>query len=116
MVNKIDIEKLKQKIVKRLMPLQPEKIILFGSYAYGEPNEYSDIDLYIVTNDNFIPKNFKEESDIFLTYSQKIRDLQKIVPIDMIVHTKSMYKKNMQLQSSFLKEIENRGELLWAKS
>ena len=35
----IDIETIKSQIVKALMPLQPEKIILFGSYAYGIPNE-----------------------------------------------------------------------------
>ena len=39
----IDIEELKPKIVEALMPLKPDKIILFGSYAYGTPNEDSDI-------------------------------------------------------------------------
>lgn len=29
---------------------QPEKIILFGSYAYGQPDEWSDIDLLVVMN------------------------------------------------------------------
>ena len=41
----IDIEKVKSQIVKKLMPLKPEKIILFGSYAYVTPTEDSDIDL-----------------------------------------------------------------------
>ncbi len=36
----IDIEKLK--------PLNPDKRILFGSYAYGKPNEDSDIDLFLI--------------------------------------------------------------------
>lgn len=44
----IDIEVLKHEIVERLKPLEPEKIILFGSYAYGTPNEDSDIDLFLV--------------------------------------------------------------------
>jgi len=44
----VDIEKLKPKIVEQLKPLNPEKIILFGSYAYGNPNNQSDIDLFIV--------------------------------------------------------------------
>lgn len=39
----IDIEKLKPQIIEALMPLKPDKIILFGSYAYGTPNEDSDI-------------------------------------------------------------------------
>ena len=35
----VDIEKLKDEIVERLKPLDPDKVILFGSYAYGTPNE-----------------------------------------------------------------------------
>ncbi|WP_321777508.1 nucleotidyltransferase domain-containing protein [Sulfurimonas sp.] len=46
----IDIEKIKVKIVDRLKSLNPDKIILFGSYAYGSPNKDSDIDLYLVQN------------------------------------------------------------------
>ena len=39
MVSKmVDIEKLKLEIIERLKPLNPNKIILFGSYAYGQPN------------------------------------------------------------------------------
>ena len=47
----VDIEKLKPEIIKRLKPLNPDKIILFGSYAYGQPNEDSDIDLFLIKND-----------------------------------------------------------------
>lgn len=46
----VDIEILKHEIVERLKPLDPDKIILFGSYAYGTPNEDSDIDLFLVKN------------------------------------------------------------------
>ena len=112
----LDIDNIKTQIVKLLLPLNPEKIILFGSYAYGTPNKDSDLDIYIVTNDEFIPKNFKEESEIFLKYSQQIRGLQKEIPIDIITHTKSMYKKFISLQSSFSKEIESKGDILWVKS
>jgi predicted nucleotidyltransferase len=47
----MDIEKIKPEIIERLKPLNPDKIILFGSYAYGEPNKDSDIDLFIIKND-----------------------------------------------------------------
>ncbi|MBL0707805.1 MAG: nucleotidyltransferase domain-containing protein [Sulfurimonas sp.] len=112
----LDIENIKKQIVFSLMPLNPHKIVLFGSYAYGVPTKHSDIDLYIVTNDDFIPQNFKEESEIYLQYSQKIRDLQKIIPIDIITHTKAMYKKFVSLESSFSKEIETTGDILWVEN
>ena len=44
----VDIKKIQAEIVERLKPLEPEKIILFGSYAYGSPTEDSDIDLFLV--------------------------------------------------------------------
>ena len=47
----IDIEKIKFEIIERLKPLNPNKIILFGSYAYGTPNKDSDIDLFLLKDD-----------------------------------------------------------------
>ena len=44
----VDINKIQAEIVERLKPLEPKKIILFGSYAYGTPDEDSDIDLFLV--------------------------------------------------------------------
>ena len=47
----VNIEKIKTEIIERLKPLKPDKIILFGSYAYGKQNEDSDIDLFLIKND-----------------------------------------------------------------
>ncbi len=108
----IDIEELKPLIIERLKPLNPDKIILFGRYAYGNPTEESDIDLYIVTNDDFIPQTWREKSEIYLKYSQKLRDLQKEIPIDLIVHTKQMHKKFQELNSSFYRYTILKGQLI----
>jgi len=75
----IDIEKLKKEIIDRLKPLNPCKIILFGSYAYGTPTKDSDIDLYIVTNDEFMPKSWREKITIYLQCRQ-IRGNNKKIP------------------------------------
>jgi predicted nucleotidyltransferase len=109
----INIEKLKPLIVERLKPLNPDKIILFGSYAYGTPTEDSDIDLYVVTNDDFIPQTWREKSDIYLKYSKKLRDLQKEIPIDLIVHTKQMHEKFQELNSSFYRYSILKGQPIW---
>jgi len=47
----VDIEKIKSEIIEALKPLKPNKIILFGSYAYGTPDEDSDIDLFLLKDD-----------------------------------------------------------------
>jgi predicted nucleotidyltransferase len=109
----IDIELLKNDIVKRLKPFNPEKIILFGSYAYGKPNKESDIDLYVVTSDDFIPKDYEEKNRIYMKISRAIRDIKEEMPIDMLVHTKKMYERFIELNSSFSREILQRGVYLY---
>ena len=105
----IDIDKIKDEIVERLMPLDPDKIILFGSYAYGTPCDDSDIDLYVVTNDDYIPQSYREKLDLKLRISRAIKDLQKIIPIDVITHTKKMHEKFIETNSSFSREILQNG-------
>jgi len=108
----IDIETLKHEIVERLKPLDPDKVILFGSYAYGTPNDESDIDLYVVTKDEFIPQSFREKRTLSRVVSKAIRDLRSSMAIDLIVHTKGMAEKFKNLNSSFAKEILTRGKVL----
>ena len=108
----IDIEKLKPEIIERLKPLNPDKIILFGSYAYGTPTEDSDIDLYIVTKDEFIPKDWEEKNNIAKEFAKRLRDLRRVVGIDLIVHTKKMNEKFLEMGSSFSKEIVSKGRVI----
>lgn len=73
----IDIEVLKDEIVERLKPLDPQKIILFGSYAYGTPAQESDIDLFLLKEDLVLSKLDQYELDASrqisdLTYKYKI--------------------------------------------
>ena len=100
-------------IVERLKALQPEKIILFGSYAYGKPDRDSDIDLIVVTSDNFMPQNYKEKSAIYLKVSHVLDDIKKVLPIDLIVYTAPMYRKFLELGSMFSKEILQKGVVLY---
>lgn len=108
----VDIEKLKDEIVERLKPLDLDKVILFGSYAYGTPTEESDIDLYVVTKDEFIPQSFKEKSEIHLKIARAMKDILQKYPTDLITHTKAMHEKFNQLNSSFAQEIKSKGIVL----
>ncbi len=103
------IKQLKEIISK----LNPYMILLFGSYAYGTPNEDSDIDLLVVTQDNFIPKNFEEKHEIYLDISKKIRHIKMEIAVDLIVHTLPMYKKFIKQDSSFAHEITTKGKILY---
>jgi predicted nucleotidyltransferase len=100
-------------LIDRLRQLDLARVILFGSYAYGTPTETSDIDLIVVLNRNDIPSSYKENSDLYLQVSRAIRDIRQQIPVDLIVHTQSMHKKFIELDSMFAKEVLQKGQVLY---
>ena len=67
--------------------------MLFGSYARGTAAEDSDIDLYVVTNDDFILQNWREKSMIYQKVARNIQGVLRKYPADLIVHTKKICHK-----------------------
>ena len=102
----------KNEIIEFLRPIDPEKVILFGSYAYGVPDADSDIDLYIVTKENIIPETFEENLQIKKRVYQALEKFRKKYASDIIVHTMPVHQKFIELGSSFSKEIMQKGIIL----
>lgn len=100
-------------IIEKLKTVGIHKIILFGSLAYGEVRSDSDIDLIVVTNDDYLPKSYKEKSDIYLKISSVLDDIVAKTPIDLIVYTKPMYSKFNKLGALFSKEVSKKGIVLY---
>ena len=96
-----------------LQPLNVNKVILFGSYAKGTQSDDSDIDLLVVTNDNFIFDSFAQKMEIKLKISNALNFLRTFADIDLIVHTKPMYERFIQLNSGFKKEILSTGSVIY---
>ena len=109
-------ENLKIQLIERLKKINPYKIILFGSYAYGTPGKDSDVDLLVVTDDDFVPRNFAEKNEIYLRVANMITEIEKQVPIDLIVHTKAMHQKFIRLGSMFARKITSSGAVLYEKT
>jgi len=104
----VDIETLKSEIIERLKPLKPDKIILFGSYAYGLPNEDSDIDLFLIKDDLEVEniRNYK------LELQKKLIDLQKkyLLGIDLFVDsTKRIEERIKNVKDQFYDEVLTKG-------
>src|SRR6266571_1486461 len=79
----------------------PDRIILFGSYAYGTPNEDSDVDLLVVMNQN---------------QSVRIRyRLAAPFPLDLIIRTPKEMKWRLEEGESFLTTIVSQGKVLYEK-
>ncbi len=102
-----------QQISEILSKFNPYLILLFGSYAYGTPDEDSDIDILVVTQDDFIPQTFKEHTKIYMKISSAIRPVKKQIAVDLIVHTLPMYEKFIKQDSSFAHEITTQGKIIY---
>lgn len=110
-----DKEKTINEIITTIKPLKPEKVILFGSYAWGEPDKDSDIDLYVVTNDDFVPQNYNEKMSVYLNVARQLQDFLSKYPTDLIVHTRSMHNKFVEKKSLFSKKIMEKGIVLYER-
>ena len=107
---------IKNEILRTLTKnLKIYKVILFGSSAAGTAEKDSDIDLIVVTDDDFIPKNYQENMQNYLNVSAVLRGIKAKIPIDLIVHTKPMHDKFIHLGSMFSREVMKKGEVLYEK-
>ena len=93
-------------IVRQIVEkFHPQKIILFGSYARGNPHPESDVDLLVVMDTD------STESKQALLIDQSIeRDL---FGLDLIVRTPKNLANRIAMGDSFLKEITTRGKVLY---
>ena len=108
-----DLEQIIISITNTLKDEGVEKIILFGSYAYGIPTEDSDLDIIVVTIDNYMPASNREKMELHHKYNLLIKKFRRIIPIDMLVYTKAMYQKLQESGSIFTKEINRKGKILY---
>lgn len=93
-----------RRIVKKV---KPEKVILFGSYAYGKPTKDSDLDLFIIKNTKLpSSKRFGMVSDAVFP---------RFIPMDFIVRTPQEVNARLNCFDPFIKEVLNRGKVLYEK-
>ena len=84
----------------------PDKIILFGSYAYGTPHADSDVDILVVMP----ARNQLDQVD-------RIRAaVSAPFPLDLIVRTRYSMRWRLAERESFLTEIMSRGKVLYEKN
>ena len=105
--------KMKKRVLEKLKTVDPLRVILFGSHAYGTPDADSDIDLLVVTRDEFMPKTFSDKMTIYLAVAESLSEIEKEVPIDLIVHTKAMHEKFIAMDGMFARKILSQGDVLY---
>ncbi|MBI4708329.1 MAG: nucleotidyltransferase domain-containing protein [Candidatus Omnitrophica bacterium] len=84
-----------------------EKIILFGSYAYGQPKEDSDLDLLVVVKKSDLPRH------------KRAREIRKHLwgltdtPKDILVYTEDEIEDWKEVRQAFITKIMNQGRVLY---
>jgi predicted nucleotidyltransferase len=107
---------LEQQIVDRLRPLGVWRVILFGSQAWGTPEGDSDIDLLVVLDEEESPGTSDERGSLHKRVARRLRDLERSVPIDLIVHTRPMHRQFCEYDSMFSRKVRREGQILYEKS
>jgi predicted nucleotidyltransferase len=94
-----------RKLCKRIAEAyKPEKIILFGSHAYGEPTPESDVDLLIVMDLDVRP----------IEQILKIRrELGIVTPVDLLVRTPEDVKRRVEEGDMFMRLIVESGKVMY---
>lgn len=97
------------KIVKQVVTAyQPEKIILFGSYAYGNSSADSDLDLLIIkkTAERFI--------DRWTNVRKIVSDPERSIPFEPLILTPRELEERLARGDQFIEEIMTKGVVLYA--
>ena len=95
-------------VVKQIATqFKPEKIILFGSYAYGKPKPESDVDLLIVMDTPL--RNSVQAAQI-------ARATDYHFGMDLLVRRPQQLAERVALGDSFLREITEKGKVVYARA
>jgi predicted nucleotidyltransferase len=103
----IEITKINEIANRIAIRFNPDKIILFGSYATGNPNKDSDLDLLII-KDTDLPRH-KRSFDI-----QKSL-IGSMVPLDILVYTNKEFEIEKKEKSSFLFSVIKNSKILYER-
>lgn len=88
--------------------VHPDKIILFGSFAYGKPNDDSDVDfLVIMESDQSVHERMVQLSEILVP---------RPFPVDIITRTPAELTERLEVGDCFFKEIMIKGKVLYERA
>lgn len=102
-------EKLKYYVSTITKNIKVDKIILFGSYSSGNPHEYSDIDLAVVS----------PELDSNKSQFENIREIKErtnlIDPgLQLLAYPTEIFEKELGVERLFIREIKQTGKVIYS--
>jgi predicted nucleotidyltransferase len=102
MIKRAQIRAFSQAVAREF---HPQKIVLFGSYAYGHPTENSDVDLLVI-----MPRTRDRGERMSVRIRQAIpRDF----PLDLLVRTPYEVARRLRWGDPFMRELLESGRVLY---
>ncbi len=100
-VKRSEIRRIAQSIGRKF---KPQKVYLFGSYAYGKPTIDSDVDLLVLMHTSL--SNVEQAVQI-----RRMVDLP--FPTDLLVRTPEQLAQRMEIGDDFIRDIVTKGIVLY---
>lgn len=100
----VEMDKIRHLSDRIARDFRPERIILFGSYAYGTPNDDSDVDLLVILS--FQGKPTRKALEI-------LDKMNPSISLDLIVRTPEHVKERLSNRDWFMYEIIEKGLTLY---
>ena len=102
MVRRAQIKQFSQAVAQKF---RPQRIILFGSYAYGKPTEDSDVDLLVIMNRT---RHRGERMSLRIRHA-----VPRNFPLDLLVRTPAEVAKRLHWGDCFLREVFEKGKVMY---
>ena len=102
-------------MTERFKEFKPYKVILFGSYAKGNPTENSDLDVVVILDSDDFVENFTEKMERKKPIVVSVRDIRYQIPIDVKVYSKAEFAYLEGQDNLFINEINKTGRVLYEK-
>ncbi len=96
------LDQMKSRIVTKF---HPQRIILFGSYADGNPGPDSDLDLLIVMQVDGSTRQKANEIDLLMA--------DRIIPMDFIVLTPEQYEQQKDIIGTMVRMADREGKVIY---
>lgn len=106
-IKEVDHSVIEEIVNRVLQSVQPEKIILFGSYAYGQPHEGSDLDILVVMESD-LPR-YKRAVPIYKALAGFL------IPKDVLVYTPDEIDAWAAVPQAFVTAVMKKGKVIYEK-
>lgn len=101
----VEDDRIVETVTRIVREFAPDRVVLFGSYAYGTPTDDSDVDLLVIMS--FAGPHTEKAIEILERVDPRF-------PIDLLVRTPDQVQQRLELNDFFMREVMEKGHVLYA--